>query len=140
LAASYISATDPFGAVIEEEPETIDAFYAPYARQRVRALGEGKMYEVVASLVGLALLVAVLLFDCRVCIEATKSAENLHFSARPLQQACAALRRCVSLLSIRRSGAVEPSRHQRGIGTVFCTLACPNQSCITRTSSRWLAM
>jgi hypothetical protein len=70
------------------------------------------MYEVVVSLVGLGLLVSVIVFDCRVCLEATKSAETSHFSARLLQQACTVLRRCVSLLSIRRS-AVDPSRRQR---------------------------
>jgi hypothetical protein len=73
------------------------------------------MYVVVVSLVGLVLLVAVLLFDSRVRVEATKSAETSHLSARLLQQACEALRRFVSLSSIRRSGAVEPSRRQRGI-------------------------
>jgi hypothetical protein len=73
------------------------------------------MYEVVVSVVGLALLVAVLLFDCRGRVEATKRAGTWHFSHRLLQQACAALRCCVSLLSIRRSGAVEPSRRERGI-------------------------
>src|SRR5215469_7512066 len=73
------------------------------------------MYVVVVSLVALGLLVAVLLFDSRVRVEVTKSAETSHFSARLLQQACATLRRCAPLSSIRRSGAVEPSRRQRGI-------------------------
>jgi hypothetical protein len=36
---SCISATDDVGAVNQTEPETIEAFYAPYARQRVRAGG-----------------------------------------------------------------------------------------------------
>jgi hypothetical protein len=70
------------------------------------------MYEVVVSVVGLALLVAVLLFDCRVRVAATRPAGTWHFSDRPLQ---AAARRCASLLSIRRSGAVEPSRRERCI-------------------------
>jgi hypothetical protein len=71
------------------------------------------MYEVVVSVVGLALLVAVLLFDCRVRVEAIRPAGTWHFSDRLLQSTCAALRRSVSLLSIRRSGAVEPSRRKR---------------------------
>ena len=72
------------------------------------------MYEVVVSVVGLALLVAVLLFDCRVRFAAARPG-TWHFSDRLVQSACAATRRCVSLLSIRRSGAVEPSRRERGI-------------------------
>jgi hypothetical protein len=57
------------------------------------------MYEVVVSLVGLALLLSVLVFDCRVRVEATKSAEASHFSARLLQQACAALSSASSSVS-----------------------------------------
>jgi hypothetical protein len=59
------------------------------------------MYEVVVSLVGLALLLSVLVFDCRVRVEATKSAEASHFSARLLQQACAALSSASSSVSRR---------------------------------------
>jgi len=37
------------------------------------------MYVVVVSLVALVLLVAVLLFDSRVCVEVTKSRRNFAF-------------------------------------------------------------
>jgi hypothetical protein len=70
------------------------------------ALGESKMYEVAVSLLGLALLVAVLICDCCVRAKGTNSAETSHFSVRLLQQARAVLRHYLSLSSIRRPGAV----------------------------------
>ena len=69
------------------------------------------MYEVVVSVVGLALLVAVLLFDCRVRVAAARPG-TWHFSDWLVQSACATARRCVSLLSIlsvRRSGSSRRS-------------------------------
>ena len=55
------------------------------------------MYEVVVSVVGLALLVAVLLFDCRVRVEAARPG-TWHFSDRLLQSAGGAAL-CVSLVN-----------------------------------------
>src|SRR5215469_52555 len=56
------------------------------------------MYEVVVSVVGLALMVAVLLFECRVRVEEARPG-TWHFSDRLLQSANAAARRCVSLVN-----------------------------------------